>query len=71
MLGVLDHLRSPVVACLGTLDAVWIVNWFPYNLNVRNYIHLKLFLTFLRFYTITILTRQYSILDVFTYSHFK
>jgi hydrogenase maturation factor len=36
--------------------------------HVRNYIHLKLFLTLLRVYTITILTRQYSILDVFTYS---
>jgi hypothetical protein len=48
--------------------------------TIRNYIHLQLFLTLLRVYTITILTRQYSILfshslhntlDIFTYSHIK
>jgi hypothetical protein len=48
-------------------------------LTTRNYIHLQLFLTLLRVYTITILTRQYSILfsrslhntlDIITYSHF-
>jgi hypothetical protein len=37
----------------------------------RNYIHLQLFITLLPVYTITILTCQYSILYIFTYSHFE
>jgi hypothetical protein len=60
-----------IVQYLGTWDAVQIGTLFYYTLNRRNYIHLQLFITRLRVYTITILTRQYYILDVFTYSHFK
>jgi hypothetical protein len=37
----------------------------------RNYIHTQLFLTLCHIYTAYNLTRQYSILDVYTYLRFK
>jgi hypothetical protein len=64
MFGVLDHFWPPVLPCFDIGDAVGIGNWFIKILITRNYIHLQLFVTLLRVYTFTNLTRQYSIPDV-------
>jgi hypothetical protein len=60
---VLDHFWPPVVPCWGTWDAVLVVNSFLFTISTTcNYNHSQLFIMLLRVYTITILTRQYSIL---------
>jgi hypothetical protein len=56
------------VTCYATEYAVRIVNSFITILATRNYNPSQLFLTLLRVYTAYNLTRQYSILDVFTYT---
>jgi hypothetical protein len=75
------------VIILILLYHVWVLET-PFGLLIgfiimsttRNYIHLQLFITRLRVYTITILTSKYFILfchslhntlDISTYSHFK
>jgi hypothetical protein len=53
------------VQCYATDDAVQIVNWF---ITIS---HSQSFIMLCHIYTTYNLTRQYSILDVYTYSHFK
>jgi hypothetical protein len=55
MFRVLDHFWPPVVQWYATDDAIRIVTSFISIPITRNYIHLQLFLTLLRVYTITIL----------------
>jgi hypothetical protein len=46
------------------VNCQWVGKFLCTNIPItRNYIHLQLFLTLLRVYTIIILTRQYSILS--------
>jgi hypothetical protein len=46
--------RDHIVACYTTEDAVQIVNWFYYNLHVRNYNHLLHSYTFTQFTSTTL-----------------
>jgi hypothetical protein len=56
LLGGLDHFWSPVVPCLGTWDAVRIVNSFYLQSSpTRNYNHSQLFITCVTFTQVTIL----------------
>jgi hypothetical protein len=52
--GVLDHFWSAVVQRYATEDAGQIVNWFIYNLHVRNYNHLFHSCTFTQFTNTTL-----------------
>jgi hypothetical protein len=66
---VLDQFWPPIVQCYATEDAVQIVNSFYYNLpHVTTFTHNHL-LTLCHIYTAYNLTRQYSILDVYTYTY--
>jgi hypothetical protein len=49
--GLLDQFCPPVVRCLCTEDAVWVVNSFITIPVTRNYIHSQLFLTLCHIYT--------------------